>query len=118
MNVNATVFIQIINFWVTYVMLHKLLFKPFVRLIENKKVAKETLLGGLKEKELVVLNLQETKKSRLEEFRAYVRHQYAWRTPQLPPMPLLETSTTQQKDVELLSQKTTEFLVKNISKSV
>lgn len=81
MQINVTFIIQIINFWISYAMLHKFLFKPFVQLINNKEAARETLIKGLRAKEQRLLQLQEDKKKNLETFRTYVKTQYPFKTP-------------------------------------
>lgn len=87
MQINVTFIIQIVNFWISYAMLHKLLFKPFVGIINNKQAARQILIKGLKHKELALITLQDDKKKNLEDFRTHIKQQYDF-----TPLPLIELS--------------------------
>jgi hypothetical protein len=69
MHINATVFIQAINFGITYFFLRKILFKPVVQRIKQKETAKNMLLSTLKDKETLLLDLQNEKTENLQMFR-------------------------------------------------
>lgn len=120
MHINATCIIQIINFWISYAMLHKLLLKPFVRLIYQKKAARETLINGLKNKEHQLLQLQEEKKQHLESFRNYVQTHYTPKVAKIEAIPGEVFYTPDQHTIEnlitheknLLFQRVPECLLK------
>lgn len=75
--INATVFIQAINFFITYLFLKKVFFAPIVRRIMQKEDAKTKMLRVLKEKEALLLTLQNEKTENLEQFRQETRKYYA-----------------------------------------
>jgi F0F1-type ATP synthase membrane subunit b/b' len=77
MHINATVFIQAINFGITYVFLRNVLFKPVVQRIKQKDIAKNMLLDTLKDKEALLSNLQHEKTKNLSEFRQKTKKFYA-----------------------------------------
>jgi len=87
MQINVTFLIQIANFWITYLFLHKLLFKPLVRTIAQKEAGKAMLLDGLKEKEGALVRLQEDKKQGLDEFKLYIRNKYEVKASELQTVP-------------------------------
>lgn len=102
MQINVTFIIQIINFWISYALLHKFLFKPFVRLINSKEAARETLIKGLKAKEQRLLQLQEDKKKNLEVFRTHIKAEYPFQTLPLEKMPSEFMFTKNQTELEAL----------------
>ena len=61
MRINATFFIQIINFWITYSFFKKLLLKPVVDLLNRRESARQNLFDGLKEKEIFLKQKVEEK---------------------------------------------------------
>ncbi len=76
MNINATVFIQAVNFGITYLFLKKVLFKPIVQRIEQKESAKEKMLGTIKNRETRLLDLQNEKTENLQTFRLNAKKFY------------------------------------------
>jgi len=74
--VNVTLFVQIANFIITYLFLHRLFFKPFIKLIDKKEAAKRSLLTKLKEKEVLLLRLQKEKAAHLDTFKATIKKNY------------------------------------------
>ncbi len=77
MHINATVFIQAINFGITYIFLKNVLFTPVVQRITQKETAKATLLAALKDKEMLLLVLQNEKTDNLQAFRQNTKKFYA-----------------------------------------
>lgn len=65
MNINATLFIQIINFGVAFLLFRFLLFKPAMAIIEQERVHVDSLN-----------KLVETDRAHLEERRKQVREQW------------------------------------------
>jgi hypothetical protein len=63
MNVNATVFVQALNFFITYVMLRHFLFRPTVAIIEHEH-AQEAALRDIIEQQKKSLEIQEKERQR------------------------------------------------------
>ena len=100
MQINATVIVQIINFWISYAMLHKLLFKPFVTLIEKKRDAKAMLVASLTSKEQAIITLQENKKQQLEDFKQYLKITYQEPHANLRDIPASATFSKHQDEID------------------
>lgn len=115
MQINVTFVIQIINFWISYTVLHKLLFKPFVGLIHNKEAARDTLTNGLKAKEQRLLQLQEDKKKNLETFRSYIKAQYPFKTVPLEKIPPEFAFTKNQDELDVLIASEKNLLLQKAS---
>lgn len=84
MQINCTVFIQIINFWVTYFFLRKILLEPVMTVINKKKSAMDSLTSHLKEKEIDIDELVKKKNSALVDFREQV--QFKYKKPEIKPL--------------------------------
>lgn len=84
MQINCTVFIQIINFWVTYFFLRKILLEPIVAVINKKKSAMDSLTSHLKEKEFNIDQLVKKKGKALVDFREQV--QFKYKMPEIKPL--------------------------------
>lgn len=63
MNVNATLFIQMINFFIVYWMLRLLLFKPVVAIIQHEQ-AQEKALHDIIDQQKTSLDIQEKERQR------------------------------------------------------
>lgn len=114
MHINATVFIQAINFGITYLFLRKILFKPVVQRIKQKEAAKTMLLGTLKDKEALLLNLQNEKAENLQTFRQNSKKLYTLDVICKQEIP---ATIAYKKDLvfqEQLIAQTREFLVKKV----
>jgi hypothetical protein len=107
MQLNATCLIQIGNFWLTYLILHKLLLHPFVKAIEKKKHTQALLAERLKEKERLIHTLQDSKVRNLEEFRHYIKQNYIAPTiqPQAEPETAGKIATLNHTEIEKIAQK-------------
>ena len=63
MNINATVFVQAFNFFITYWMLRFFLFKPVVTIIEHEK-AQESAMLDIIDQQKKSLEIQEKERQR------------------------------------------------------
>ena len=63
MNVNATLFIQMFNFFTVYWMLRILLFKPVIAIIEHEE-AQEKAMHGIIDQQKKSLDIQEKERQR------------------------------------------------------
>jgi hypothetical protein len=114
MQINATFLVQIVNFWISYAMLHKLLFKPFVHLIEKKRSARNRVSEGLKHKEHTLLGLQEEKKTNQETFRAYIKSTYVFLHPKPQEIQIIGSFEKNQQEIDHLIKITKEQIVQKV----
>jgi len=63
MNVNATLFVQMFNFFIVYWMLRRLLFKPVVAIIQHEE-AQEKALHDIIDQQKKSLDIQEKERQR------------------------------------------------------
>lgn len=76
MKINATFLIQIINFWATYWVLSRILFKPFIDFIAQKELSQQILHDALRKQESIVNELTIQKQQNLEAFKQRISTQY------------------------------------------
>lgn len=81
MQINITLFIQIINFFLTYKILDKFFLKPMLQSLRNKKTAKCNFESKIKHDEKTVEDLKESKKTQLASFQTYIKKQYPFISP-------------------------------------
>lgn len=76
MEINITIFIQIINFWITYWILHKFFLKPMVAFIQQKECAFALVTETIKQKEKILEELQQEKTRELLTFKTHINISY------------------------------------------
>jgi hypothetical protein len=111
MAINVTLFIQIANFWVSYAILNKLVFKPILHLIKNKETAKALLLENLHSREQDVAVLQSEKKKNLTDFRMYLKTRYVTTPPQLHEIPSVTIAHIDQSAIDTVTLQAQNILV-------
>ena len=114
MQINLTVLIQIINFWVSYVFLHKFFLKPIVDLINKKILAKNFLIDGLRQKELTVAKLQEEKLINVDTFRQYLATTYVSAPPHLQEIPTVTLLEKNPEDIAQLTANIKSILIQKV----
>lgn len=115
MQINCTVFIQIINFWVTYFFLRKILFEPAMEMINKKKHAKDSLINHLQEKELTIDELIRQKAKELIDFREQV--QFKYKKPEIKPLEI-KTDLVYESDkkrIEELINSSKNLIIEKVS---
>ncbi|MFA6527008.1 MAG: hypothetical protein WCT20_01140 [Candidatus Babeliales bacterium] len=76
MEPNITIFVQIINFWITYWILHRFFLKPVVAFIQQKECALAMVQDTIKRKEAAVRALQKDKLDQLIVFKTHIKTDY------------------------------------------
>lgn len=114
MQINATVFVQAINFGITYLFLRKVLFKPVVQRIKQKETAKNMLLDKLKDKEMLLGRLQNEKTEKLERFRQSAKRFYTIDTATKQEMPAVMSYKKDPERQATIIATTKELLVKKV----
>ena len=115
MHINATFLIQIINFLLTYTVLDKLLFKPALASIKEKKVKQKTLEASIQKEEEKLLELEKDKDDKIAAFQVRVQEQYPFISPlHYKKAPELAQIEKEIIDTKVLQKQITEFLVKKV----
>ena len=76
MKPNATLLLQIANFWITYKFLNKILLKPFVDYIDKEEQSRLLLIKNLNAKETSLIQLEEQKQLNLADFKKHIQTHY------------------------------------------
>ena len=79
MQVNITLFLQVINFLISYWFLNRFLFKPVFAFIGKKSLQEKRIASIIESKEHNLLNLEEEKHQRLIDFREDLHGKYTFR---------------------------------------
>lgn len=88
MQINCTVFIQIINFWITYLFLSKILLRPLINTLNKKESARKLLISHLTQKDLEIKHLLDKKNQELISFKNQIQAKY-----KAPPIAIPEIKT-------------------------
>lgn len=112
--INLTLFVQLGNFWITYAVMHKFLFKPFVHMIIRKQEVSACILKGLKEKEEKLVTLQEDKAKHLAEFKLYLKKRYVVTPPPAVAAPAEAYYKADAQELEQLTQRATQLIVQGV----
>lgn len=115
MQINVTFLIQIINFWITYIFVSRLLLKPVYCLIQRKKIAKKYLLEKLKQKEQQLLVCQNKKKDNLVSFRNQVKASFKLKQPkEIEKVPEIQYMQN-KKTIKDLIEASKKIIVKKVT---
>jgi len=115
MNINATTFIQIANFLVTYKVLNKLLFKPVIETLERKKKKKATLHESIKSVEEKVVSLKKEQKAKVVDFQNRVAKNYPFDSGvSLEPEKKISAGKPKKIETEKLEKEITSLLIEKV----
>ncbi|MCK4650796.1 hypothetical protein KAT08_01345 [Candidatus Babeliales bacterium] len=84
MHLNLTFFVQIVNFSITYLFLNKIMFRPILLFLKQKKEKEKSLQGKIAKKESDFLMLNKRKDEDLIKFRKNMKEQYIIAPVKLP----------------------------------
>ena len=112
MNLNATFIVQIINFWITYFFLKKLLLKPLVVALNRREKTRQQILDILKQKELLLKQKVEEKNKTLLDFQRSLKKKYAVIPFEYPEIPLEITYHRNKVDIDNLILISKDTLIK------
>lgn len=118
MQINCTVFIQIINFWVTYYFLKNILLKPLIEVIHKKNKAKNLLIEHLKERESLIQSLLGKKRKELEIFKTQVQFKYKKPVASLPEIKEELSYTRDEKLIKELISSSNDLIVREVSNAL
>jgi len=114
MQVNITLFFQIINFLIAYWFLNIFFFKPVFNFINKKKTKEKKVLELVGKKEHVLLHLEEEKYRQLVEFRQDIRKKYLFEWKREFEIPTLAKCKIDKSEMEKMAKKVESILVKRI----
>ncbi len=112
MQVNATTLVQICNFWITYHFLKRILFKPMVAKLSQKKALRKALRDDLKYKETALRQLQEKKNRQFEDFKVRIEKSYQAAPPESPEFPQGVSVLITKDCLSKATLKMTDFLIR------
>lgn len=118
MQINCTVLIQIINFWVTYFFLRKILLIPIIEVINRKKSAKDAFNANLKQKEEFIHGLITKKSRELTDFAQQV--QFKYKAPQIT-QPEIKTDliyVPDEKKIDELISSSKNLIIAKVSNAL
>ncbi|MFH1831540.1 MAG: hypothetical protein ABH827_01940 [bacterium] len=115
MDINVTLFVQIINFWITYFFLSRLLCKPIVAMRDQREKARKALLVSLQQRELSLVKKTEEKESLLQDFRLYLKKQYHVEQSQDIPIRSKLAYKKNEQEIKQLSDQAEKILTNRIS---
>ena len=118
MQINCTVFIQIINFWVTYYFLKSILLRPLIEVINKKSMAKKALAEHLKEKEDFIHALLKKKNQELETFQTQVQFKYKKPIISLSEIKSELSYTRDDKQIKELINSSKDLIIKEVSNAL
>ena len=78
MQINITLFLQVINFLISYWFLNKFLFKLVFNFIHKKNLQSKRIASIIENKEHALLNLEEIKHQNLVNFRKDLQDNYTF----------------------------------------
>lgn len=81
MEINITLFLQVINFLISYWFLNKFLFKPVFNFIRQKNLKEKRVVAIIDGKEQLLLGLEELKHENLIDFKKDLieRYRFVWK---------------------------------------
>ena len=114
MKINITLLLQILHFYITYVILSRFIFKPVIGFINKQKSEDELLLQGLENKKAILLKLEHNKKQNIIEFQKKIATQYS-----IPLKPTVQFDYNMiykkdPKEIECLTQKIKDLIIREV----
>ncbi len=82
MNINITLFAQIIHFYLVYLFLDRFFFGPFVRYITDQENGYKLVVEKLQAKDKLLTTLQDNKMQQLIQFQNHIKEHYKQPTSQ------------------------------------
>jgi len=114
MRVNLTLFIQIINFSITYWFLNRFMFKPVIKFLKQKKSKEEKTRKELDKKEQDLLMTEKKKHQELDDFKVRMKKEYSVAPPKVTQIPSELYCKINKKEIEKLIDVAKKMLVKRI----
>lgn len=114
MELNLTLLIQIINFYIAYKFLDKLLFRPIINEIDKRDATHKQIMHELKEKEAFLAQLQQTKQEQLLAFKKHATDDYIFDEYSLPMLPDQEYQPITGHDIKKTSQSMKKLIVARV----
>jgi hypothetical protein len=115
MAVNVTFVIQVANFWVSYYMMHKLIFSPIMHILQRKESAKKLLLESLKDREHSLRILQDEKQKNASDFKTYLTTRYVTEPLSLQDIPSITVQAQDHQALEAMTAKMCNLIVTKAS---
>ncbi|HBS48063.1 TPA: hypothetical protein DEO28_02370 [Candidatus Dependentiae bacterium] len=113
---NFTIFIQIINFIITYQLLNKFVFRPVLNFLEQKKNKEKVLTVSLQTEEKVIDEMQQQKELKLFNFQQKMHTKTVELIKEPVKISTFVTYQRNQKEVEDSIKQFKNVLIKEVSR--
>jgi hypothetical protein len=115
MRINVTLFVQIINFAITYLVLNRFFFKPLLNSLEKKDLAKKELEQKIDVEEKELVGLENKKSSDVGSFQLMIKQKYPYE-PYLIRTAAEQTPIISEEKVDraVLEKQIVDFLSKKV----
>jgi len=80
MNINATLFVQMINFYIFYLIMRKWLFKPVIAIIDVDNTKKSHLMHTIEDQRITIENKEKERQEQRHSNRAYFQKHWPFNT--------------------------------------
>ena len=114
MRINLTLFIQVINFGVTYWFLNWFMFRPVINFLKEKKNKEEKTKKNLEKKEQNLLEIEKKKHQDLDDFKIRMKKEYRIAPTAVPEIPSEIICKIDKKKAEKLTVVAKKILLKKV----
>ena len=114
MVINATMLVQAFNFFIAYLLLRTLLFKPAIKAIQEEQREEEHLKTLIKEREEKLQDIEEQKKQAWQE----AQEEFSNATPEVKPEYITKVDVEPVVEEKKLTDKEIEKLADDVQKAI
>ena len=114
MILNITLFVQVINFLITYLFLHHLLFKPMLLRLTRKEQEKQQATALIAQQQTAVQNKVQERRHAVLSFQAKVQQAYTVPKPKTPAVELDISYRRDDRQVKALIKGAVDLIVKRV----
>ncbi len=114
MDFNITLFLQVINFLITYVFLHNFFFKPVLARLKAKKEAQQSLTDAVAREQAILASKEKEKTEKIHSFQEKIVHDYQAPTPTCEIVELDLAYIRNKKEIASLVSKAKNLIVKRL----
>ncbi len=112
--INFTLLIQIINFYITYRVLKKVIFKPTIDNIEKREHEKRELNLNINKQEAFILAKEKIKKSNLLDFQKKIQQNFILPPNKLPDIPQEISYKRNLSEIKSLTTRIKDLIIQEV----
>ncbi|MBD3231847.1 hypothetical protein GF322_04260 [Candidatus Dependentiae bacterium] len=114
MKINLTLFVQIINFYITYYFLNNFMYKPVTSFLNKQKQKESEIKKNLDKKEKELLELENAKKIDLISFKEEIDNKYQFKPFEVKDIPTQIPFKIDRQQTDKITKIVKEKLVKEV----